>query len=303
MKKYRGIGHQIIHILDSAVNVCIVAVLIFMFLSGLYILWDSNQVYAAASSVNYTVYRPDAEDQLSYEELTALNPDVCAWLTVYGTQIDYPVVQGEDNEKYLNTNAKGEYSLSGALFMDFENRSDFSDFNSIIFGHHMDQGAMFGEVDLFADQDFLDSHRYGSLYFNDTQYGLEIVSYLDADAYDTDIYGIVHAETDREEYLNNLLSHALTETDAVLSTDDRLVLLSTCSADSTNGRHILVTRISDEVMPNTYLQENSAIADTETERNSLPTSRSYDSLFCIGLPIIAIVLILLFLYRKNRKSA
>ncbi|MCG4817374.1 class B sortase, partial [Collinsella aerofaciens] len=78
-----------------------------------------------------------AEGGLSFEQLKELNPEVFGWLTVYGTNIDYPVTQGKDNWKYVNTNALGEYSLSGAIFLDYTNRKDFQDFNSILYGHHM----------------------------------------------------------------------------------------------------------------------------------------------------------------------
>ena len=241
---------------------------------------------------------------LSFEELEKLNPEVFGWLNIYGTQIDYPIVQGEDNEKYLNTNAEGNYSLSGALFLDYENSPDFSDYNSIIFGHHMDQGAMFGEIDLFKDQDFLDTHRYGSLYYNHSQYGLELVCYLDADAYDTSVYGILHSENGREEYLNNIIGKSLAKSDVSVFASDQLVLLSTCSTTSTNGRHILVGRITEEVQPDTFIKEETINKGTGIDSGNswIQYLRNLGGWIWIIPLFILVLIILLLLYRKKRRK-
>ena len=91
---------------------------------------------------HYEIYRPTEEDYGNFDELKAQNSDVCGWITIYGTHVDYPIVQSEDNSTYLMRNPRGEYSLSGSIFMDYMNQKDFSDFNTIIYGHHMDLGIL-----------------------------------------------------------------------------------------------------------------------------------------------------------------
>ncbi len=93
----------------------------------------------------YAIYKPQ-EDTLGFQELQSMNSDVIAWITVYDTPIDYPVVQGKDNWEYVNKNAEGEYSLTGAIFMDSENNPDFQDFNTILYGHNMVPNVMFGSI-------------------------------------------------------------------------------------------------------------------------------------------------------------
>ena len=86
---------------------------------------------------------------ISFEELQKINPEVFGWLNIPDTHIDYPLVQAEGNSKYVNTDVKGNFSLSGSIFLDCRNHKDFSDCNHIIYGHHMQKDAMFGELERF----------------------------------------------------------------------------------------------------------------------------------------------------------
>ena len=76
------------------------------------------------------------------------------WIVVDDTNIDYPVMQGYDNSQYLNLDPYGEYSLSGSIFLDSRNSSDFTDPYSIIYGHHMEYGKMFGAIDDYLDDQY-----------------------------------------------------------------------------------------------------------------------------------------------------
>ena len=185
-----GVARRIIRALSMLLNRALVVALCLPLAMGCYALWDSHMVYERASVEQWQPYRPTEPEPLSFWELQRINPEVRAWLSVYGTNIDYPVcqaAQGSEN-KYVTTNAKGEYSLSGALFMDTANAADFSDFATIVYGHHMERKAMFGAISDFSQREFFDEHRYGNLFANDTDYGLEFFCFLDADAYDRSIY-------------------------------------------------------------------------------------------------------------------
>ena len=162
----KQIGKRAVRIANSIVNFIVLITILLAVAFGCYALWDSDQVYNAADAARYEIYKPRAEDGgRSFGELQALNPEVFCWLTVYGTHIDYPVAQGDSNMKYVNTNAEGNYSLSGSIFLDCGNRNDFSDFNSILFGHHMEKQTMFGEIGLFSDKDYFDARPTGNLYY------------------------------------------------------------------------------------------------------------------------------------------
>jgi sortase B len=232
----------------------VLAAILLLLAAGCYAIWDSEQVYGAADSKQYEKYKPTAENEgKSFEELRAVNPEVLAWLTVYGTNIDYPVAQGADNMKYVNTNAEGKYSLSGAIFLDSANSRDFSDFNSILYGHHMEKQAMFGEIGLFSEKKYFDARRYGNLYCDGVDHGIEFFAFLHADAYDGQVFSAgIGEESARRDYLDMLLSAATLTRELTVTEADRIVLLSTCSAASTNGRDILLGRITDETYADTF---------------------------------------------------
>ncbi|MFV0399863.1 MAG: class B sortase [Oscillospiraceae bacterium] len=253
----KKLGRGTVKIVDSTVNLAVLALFLLIMAFGVYALWDSNQVYASASSTQYAMYKPvsEADEGLSFGQLRAINPDVFAWLTVYGTNIDYPVTHEEDNELYVNTDVMGNYSLSGSLFLDYNFKGDFSEQNSIIYGHHMDKSAMFGQITDFLNQDFFSQHSYGNLYYAGKNHGVELFAMMEVDAYDSSVYNTSVQEINAQDYLDNLLEKATLTKDIKVTPEDRLVLLSTCTSASTNGRHILVGRITDDTYADPFYIE------------------------------------------------
>jgi len=264
MRVAAKVGRKTIRITNSCVNMFVLIVLMLLLSFGCYAMWDSNQLHAAASSMQYEIYKPTTKDAESFEYLRSINPDVFAWLTVYGTNIDYPLVQGQDNIRYVNTDARGRHSLSGAIFLDHRSAPDFSHFSSIIYGHHMHNRVMFGEIELFADRDFFDARRYGMLYFDEQEQGLEFFAFVHADAYDSTVFRVNIAGAEQQQaYLDTLLRMAThTREDVSVTLDDRIVLLTTCSANSTNGRDVLIGRITHETHDDPF-------ATQQTERPNL----------------------------------
>lgn len=245
--KSKVMGRRAIKIADGIVSYVVLSVIVLSIAFAGYALWDSNQIHQAADKSNYAAYKPAAIDEgKSFRELQALNAEVFAWLSVYGTNIDYPVTQAQDNMKYVNTNAEGLYSLSGSIFLDCSNSKHFSDFNSILYGHHMAKKVMFGEIERFSDRAVFDSHRYGNLYFDGKDHGIEFFAFVHTDAYDGTVFTPNVQGGDRQAYLDGLLAKAINKRDIEITIEDRIILLSTCSSDSTNGRDILVGRITDE---------------------------------------------------------
>jgi len=121
------VGKMVVRAADSVLNFIVLLAVLLLLLFGCYAMWDSGRVYSSADSARYAVYKPTADTASgpSFSQLQAINPEVFSWLTVYGTHIDYPVVQGADNLKYINTDALGGYSLSGAIFLDAGCSEDF----------------------------------------------------------------------------------------------------------------------------------------------------------------------------------
>lgn len=245
-------AHKFLRLLNGILNTLLLSAVLLLFLYGCYGLWDSHMVYEAADQKQYESYKP-TQNQPSFEELQCKNPDVLGWLSVYGTGIDYPLVQGADNDVYLNTSVTGEYALSGSIFLDCKNQRSFSDFNSLIYGHHMEKSAIFGDIGKFLEKKYFEEHRYGSIYYADKNHGIDFFAVLSVDAYDTGVYRVaVTGAEAQQEYLDGIWSKAVQKRDLDVTIDDRIVLLSTCDSQTTSGRHILVGRITDEVKENTF---------------------------------------------------
>jgi len=247
-----------IQIINGSVNLALLIFILLLLAFACYAMWDSGQVHASASSANYTIYNPSIESETaSFQDLQTINPDVFAWLTIFGTNIDYPVLQGQDNIRYVNTDTKGRHSLSGAIFVDYRNGPNFSDFSTIVYGHHMENQVMFGEIELFSDKAYFDARRYGMLFVDGEELGLEFFSFVHADAYDFTVFrtGISEQE-DKQAYLD-LLNHLAIHRreDVSVTINDRIVLLSTCSPNSTNGRDILIGKITTYVQNNPFFTE------------------------------------------------
>jgi len=160
-KPYVRLIHKGVQLIEGTINVMVLLLFVGCIAFGAYAMWDSNQLYVEADTTQYEQYKPIDTDTRSFAELKEINTDVIGWISVYGTNIDYPLVQTEDNETYVNTSITGEKVLSGSIFLDYRNRPDFSDFNSIIYGHHMDRALMFGDIGEFQDEEYFKERRYG----------------------------------------------------------------------------------------------------------------------------------------------
>lgn len=196
-----------------------------------YCLWDSATVaYGALVTPELRRAKPEPGSP-TLAELQAQNPDVCGWLTLDGTHIDYPVVQGADDLEYVNKAADGSFALSGAVFLSAANRADFSDAYNLIYGHHMENGAMFGDLTQFSESEYFADHTAGTLYTEGVSYELQVFACVLTDAYDPVIYT---PSTDPAALAEYIRAHAVQYRDP--PADCRVAAFSTCDDSRTNGR-------------------------------------------------------------------
>ena len=114
--------------------------------------------------------------EIDFVSLKEINEDVVGWLYLPDTVINYPVVQGEDNSYYLKHLVDGSYNANGSLFVDYHNKMDFSDDNTLIYGHHMDSGKMFATLVKYKNQEFYDAHPVAYFLTEEKDYKIEIFS-------------------------------------------------------------------------------------------------------------------------------
>jgi sortase B len=189
--------------------------------------------------------------KLDFSALLAENADFIGWLTVDGTNIDYPVMQTPDDEEYyLHRNFYKQYDYSGVPFCnaaaDVERPSD----NTVIYGHHMRAGTMFNHLTRFKDADFYAKHKtftFDTIYRTGT-YEIVAVCLTHANEGAFKYWEVTDCTEDEfNEYVNWLASKSLYKTDGIDDVEygDRLVTLSTCAYHTTNGRLIVVGKLID----------------------------------------------------------
>lgn len=231
--------------LDRAVTWAIGIVLALACALAGYALWDA---YATVSSgsLQARLAALKSGDTVSFAELRAINPDVCAWVVINNTGIDYPVVRGKDNFEYLSKDAAGDYSAAGSIFLDSACAADFSEPYEVLMGHHMQYGKMLGDLDKFLDASFFAQNETGALYLPDRTLDLQICAVLQVNAYDGILYGTPVDASRMQALVNKVSSAALYQRDGLPTASDQVIALSTCASSGVNERTVLVCRVVGE---------------------------------------------------------
>ena len=185
----------------------------------------------------------DIEKGIDFDALRKINPDVIGWLVYDDTPINYPVVQGENNDVYLSMLFDRTWGGCGTLFADAVTEAPFRQFNTIIYGHHMRDGSMFACLKSLKDPAWTADHPKLKLYTPDGDYYLEVWAFLNEPS-DSDIYLTnMTSEEKKAEYITLVEKLSSYTTEVSVKTGDRLVLLSTCAYEYQNARYIVVCKM------------------------------------------------------------
>ena len=225
-------------------------ILILLMLSyGGYSLWDTYKIYANSfADEELLKFRPtdDGEDNPTLKDLKKLNPDVKAWIQVPKTNIDYPVVQGEDNNYYLKHSFEGESVNAGCIFMDSEASVDWSDRNTFVFGHNMRDESMFGTFKkLLKGTASCEENPYFYIYTEENVYIYEIFSYYETKS-NSDRFATFTSDASYDDYVQWATEHSLYASDADLSDRGNIVSLSTCYGSAGTKRRALIHGVLTE---------------------------------------------------------
>lgn len=178
--------------------------------------------------------RPLEEEALFLAEvnlgsLQAINPEVIGWISIPGTSVDYPLMHSEDNNRYLSFAWNGTYSRSGSIFMEHRNRPDFTDYNTIIYGHNMKSGSMFAALHEYRSAEFLQAHPNVYIADGTAVHRYEIYAAYEAPV-EGDTYRLVFAdEEEKQRFLDLGLELSVVETVLTPDTQDSFLTLSTCT--------------------------------------------------------------------------
>lgn len=186
--------------------------------------------------------------EIDFGELESINSDVAGWLYMEALpDITYPVVQGTDNEYYLHHTYKKESVFAGSIFMDTKNAKDFSDQNTIVYGHNMKNGSMFGTLKKYKDQEVMAKSPYFWIITKDEAYKYQIFSVYTASV-DGDTYTLIKGPgKETIKYGQSMEDKSEVEFgNYTFKETDKIVTLSTCTGDSSTRFVVQGVRVYPE---------------------------------------------------------
>lgn len=172
-----------------------------------------------------------------FEALLAWNPDIVGWIWLPGTDIDYPVVQGQDNDYYLNHTTDHTRSVIGSIFMESKNSKDFQDDVTALYGHHIRGGRMFSSLSGYKEQAYYNEHPVIYLYTPDQDYVIELFAGEILNGATATLPLIFESMDARDTWLKALQKSSRFQSPVEIGEDDRFVALCTCSYEYNNARY------------------------------------------------------------------
>ena len=180
------------------------------------------------------------EMEVDFKALREKNPDTVGWLYVGSCGISYPILQGEDNDYYMNHTFEGTVNSSGAIIMDYRDDKYLKDWNTFIYGHNMKNGSMFGSLKkLLNDETLYDSDPYIYVYLPGYIYRYKIFSYY-KDKPDSKMYWTADTLQEYRQYIRDALSLSVRDLGVETSEDNNMVTLVTCSGSGAGKMRFFV---------------------------------------------------------------
>lgn len=176
---------------------------------------------------------------MDFSALRQQNPDVLGWILIPGTRVSYPVVQGTDNSYYLDHTWRGGKNSVGAIFMECRNSGDLSDFNTIIYGHRMNNRSMFGTLSQYKSRSYWQAHPYVYLTDDSGTHRYEIFAAGEVSV-DSDVYRLgLRSDSSRQSFLDSCLALSALNTGVTPHTYDKVLTLSTCTGNGHATRWVV----------------------------------------------------------------
>lgn len=209
---------------------------------------SDTEILSVAKSPNKDLHESTDKNALvnpiNWEELKKEAPNVIAWIQIPGTKIDYPILQGEDNDFYLNANYKDEWDILGSIFLDYRQSKDFSALNTILYGHNVDlnnPSPKFGELSKYYDKDFLEKHKTIYIYTPEDIYIGEVFA-VHKDSANSDSQNIdIYTKKELIAHAKFMQDNSEVKTYFDVNSVERIITLWSCAMEetiSTRGQYV-----------------------------------------------------------------
>lgn len=237
--------------------------------------WQGQQTYNEVAQEGFAppddiAAAPLADLSVDWDALKAINPDTVGWIYIPGTVVNYPIVQTTDNEKYLTHDFKGSegwIATFGAIFLSAENSADFSDPNSIIYGHHLNDGSMFACLADFGDAAQFNDHRTVYILTPEGNYRLTTFALVHVDADDPLAQTQFTDEEERIAYVQDKIDRSVVTAADIPDAADiaQTFAFATCDNLPTDGRYVLYAFIAEDTLVDADPEIAEAVEATEEE--------------------------------------
>lgn len=244
-------------------------VLILIFLSSLSIIIykslqrnQSKKTYAEAETIarSSTDLPPDEEDTEASDDpyldvlkatnlasLRELNEDVIGWILIPGTNVDYPLMYSGDNEFYLRRTWDKESNTAGSIFLEQYCNPDFSDFNTILYGHRMRNGTMFASLQYYSEQEFWKEHPYIYIYNLAGAHRYEVFAAYEVSVTGTTYRLYINDDETKQTFLDDCTGWSVIDTGVTPTIQDHILTLSTCTGNGYKTRWVVQARLDTSV--------------------------------------------------------
>lgn len=184
--------------------------------------------------------------QVDFESLKKVNPETVGWLYIPALEVEYPVVQGKDNEYYITHTFQKEKNSAGTIFADYRAAADFSDYNTLVYGHNMKNGSMFGKLKNFIrDAGLCENNPYFYMYTPEGCYQYMIISYyVTEDGSST--YSMPRNQDEYDTYKKNIMRRTSYKCKEEIPTEKPLMTLSTCYGKAGTTQRFVVHGIQKQ---------------------------------------------------------
>lgn len=179
----------------------------------------------------------DDNNKINFEELSKINSDIVGWITIENSNINYPIVQGQNNTYYLKHSFEKKYSGYGTIYMDATADTNFNSLNTFIYGHNTSNSTMFADLGKFMKQSFFDEHKNIFIYTKDKNYKLEIFS-VHVDRASSKSYQMNFTTMNLyKEYIDLMKEYSVIKSDVEIDYEtDKIVTLYSCSHERGNSK-------------------------------------------------------------------
>ena len=266
-KKKAGGPWRVVFIVAMVVFVLAIGALAAIFFSY----WQGEQTNKEIEQAGG--FTPTATADLStmkvdWDALRAINPDTVGWIYIPGTTINYPIVQSSDDSYYLKHDFKGSVgyiATFGAIFLEAENKANFSDSNNVIYGHHLNDGSMFAPIADFSDQATFDGSRTVYILTPSGNYRLKTFSLVHCASTDPIVQTQFTNEAERISYVQDKMDRSVVSVSDVPAADNmkRTFAFSTCDNLPSDGRWVLFAYVAESTVSGEAGQDLSLIANAD----------------------------------------